>query len=330
MNRVDLSGKRILFIGPIFHTYHSAIIQELQSRGAIVIFFAERKYGLAYRFVNNFRNQQLAAYQARHYEWIQAQTKSGQFDYLFVIRGFGMPVAFLEEFRKLHPQAELIMYQWDSQKDNPFVHLVSHFDKSYSFDFADVNAHRELEYLALFYTSDVMEAVKGEASLLEYDFFFMGWYKPERYEAIIRFRKFSNKHGRSLKAFVYLPFSTFVKALFKGIILDPTVISFRKMGRKEYLSILHRSKAVVDVSSRNQTGMAMRIVEAAAAGKVIITNNGAMKQDPLFREGKVVIFDDLHPEVDLSVLDHAGQPGRCKEIYSLHNWVDYIFSWEAR
>src|ERR1700759_2047384 len=133
----QLKDKKILFIGPKFHNYHELISDELTKMGAVVNFYPERSYGITFKLINNFYPGYLKQFQATHYEKINQKTKTKSFDYLLVIRGYMMTETFVKDFRINHPNARLIMYQWDSERTNPFSHLLPLFDDVLSFDFED-------------------------------------------------------------------------------------------------------------------------------------------------------------------------------------------------
>ena len=101
---MNLSNKKILFIGPVFHDYHSAIIKKLEELDAEVSFYPERKYNVTFKLFNTFCKSLLTRYQQKHYSEIIDKVKNSEFDYLLVIRGYMMPVSFLEKIKMLFPK----------------------------------------------------------------------------------------------------------------------------------------------------------------------------------------------------------------------------------
>lgn len=287
---INLEAKRILFICPIFHDYHLLIIKELTKLGALVDFFPERDYSFKYKITNVFFKSRLKKKQEKYYLGIWERISNNEYDYLYVIRGSLLTFEFLNLFSNKNPTAFKIMYQWDSEKMNPFVHLQDSFDVIYSFDFKDCSDYKTLIYLPLFYTKDIKEEnSKNEM----YDLFFMGWYLPERYSALIKMKNDVKGTSLRMKNFIYLPFTSFVKELFKGhFFWDNEVISFNPMTRKDYIHYLNHSRAIVDVSNKLQTGLAIRIMEAFALKKKIITNNIYIKNVPNITGKQVLILDE--------------------------------------
>ncbi|SEW03269.1 glycosyltransferase family protein [Chitinophaga arvensicola] len=321
---LPLLNKKILFICPIFHNYHAAITEKLQEMGATVLFFPEREYGLSFKLINNFAHSRLAAFQAKHYHKILKSVENEEIDYLFVIRGYMLPQEFMEGFRKNHPGAITIMYQWDSNRTNPFVHLIPAFDRVLSFDFEDCEVNKSVDYLPLFYTDDITHFI-NRSSVKEYDFFFMGWFFPERYAAVVEFKKYCELNNYRLKAFLFIPSTSYLKEQLKGRKLDRTIVSKERMSRQEYLQILNASRVMVDVSNPGQTGLAMRIIESFACGTKVLTNNRRLENDSFYTPGYVDFFDDKAPSVNREFVENAvesAKPG----VLSIKEWLNLIFA----
>lgn len=320
-----ISDKRILFIGPIFHSYHTAIIRKLEEAGATVSFFPERKYGLLFKAINNFRKKYLERYQEKHYDKILQQIGTTQYDVLFVIRGYMLPDNFVRRFKQMNPRAQTIMYQWDSNKSNPFLKQVANFDKVFSFDFDDCDHNPKLKYLPLFYIDDVAGVARNKTQVKEYDFFFMGWYFPKRYEALMKFKEYADAHNYKLKAFLFIPFTTYVKERLDGKRLDRSVISTRPMKRAEYLENLVKSDVMVDVSNPDQTGLAMRIIEAFACRTKVLTNNYKLQEDKFYSSEYVAFFDEDNPKIDEQFLriQPTSPPAN---MYTVKEWLMKMFA----
>jgi len=293
----NLKAKRILFVGPVFHDYHLLIIKELTQLGAYVDFIPERNYSLWNKFLNMLLRPDSKVQRKKHYLNYWHRLINNHYDYLYVVRGNMLPTEFLDSFSQRNPSAIRIMYQWDSERMNPFTHLLNFFDVTYSFDFKDCSDNKRISYLPLFYTQDIKEEIVSD---IDYDLFFMGWYLPERYSALIKMKRKLKGSCLRMKNFIYLPFTSFIKELLHGnFSWDYDVISFHSMSRKDYIYYLNRTRAVVDVSNKLQTGLAIRIMEAFSLKKKIITNNSYIKNVPNIPEGQVLIFDD---ETDMSVI----------------------------
>ncbi|MBF4492903.1 hypothetical protein IR010_10155 [Flavobacterium sp. MR2016-29] len=321
---MDFRGKKILFIGPKFHNYENMIKAQLEQQGASVDFFAERSYDFDFNIVNNFFESYMSNFQRKHYNKISKSVKSNRYDFLFVIRGYMMPTSFLKTFKKNNPESKTIMYQWDSERTNPFSHLISLFDAVKSFDFQDCEDFN-IKYIPLFYTNDV-EHYRVQPKVYEYDFFFMGFFFEERYEAVLKFKKYCLEKGFKLKPFLYMPFTTRVKYYFKRKTLDRSIVSFKHMDRTQYLDILSKSHIMVDVSNPRQTGLAMRVIESLACNTKVATNNVFFKKDDIVKNsGMVALFDLNNIYIDNDFLKLEFNKDE-KLALPLEKWLKCIFS----
>ena len=320
-----LEGKRILFIAPVFHDYHHLVIRKIEELGAHVNFFPERDYSIIFKVFNNFSSSFLKNYQKFHYDKISKKFISDEYDYLFVIRGYLMPIEFIERFKSKNPKAVLIMYQWDSNETNPFSHLLEYFNVCYSFDFQDCSTFKRLQYLPLFYTDDILPFVNSK-EYPDYDFFFMGWFFPERYQAVLKFKQFALNNNYTIKAFLFMPFTSYVKAILKRTSIDRSIVSFKPMKRKQYLEILSKSRVMVDVSNPNQTGLAMRVVEALATNTKVLTNNYRLTEDSnIYNKAAVAFFDDHNPQLSNDFLDN-NRIYTNSSVRSIEEWLKLIFA----
>jgi hypothetical protein len=320
-----LNNKKILFIGPAFHDYHKLIIDNLTLLGAEVAFFPEKKLDFMFKIINNFYNKKLKKHQHNHYSQIFKQFDVSNFDYLFIIRGYMLSSEFLIEFKRRNLNARVIMYQWDSNKTNPFAHLLNYFDATYSFDFEDCRKYPSLKYLPLFFSDDISKQNRIPIKDKKYDFFFMGWYFPERYEAVMKFNDFAIRNNLNIKCFLYLPSTSYIKERLKGKNVNTKIVSSKPMDRKEYLSILNNSRVMVDVSSPNQTGLSMRVIEALASDVKILTNNCNIKNDAqIFSEDYISFLNENDPAINESFLN--SKTNNSAKLFSLKEWLINIFS----
>ena len=175
----SLNDKKILFICPIFYNYHQLIQTKLIESGAEVIFVPEREYSIKFSIVNNFFPFYLEQLQQNYFNTIQNSIENKTFDYLFVIRGFKLPEKFLNYLKIRNPMIKLIMYQWDSNANNPYFDSIKKYDKVFSFDYLDCNLNNNVINLPLFYTDDIHELQVNQSKIkIEYDYFFFGSFNP--------------------------------------------------------------------------------------------------------------------------------------------------------
>lgn len=119
---------------------------------------------------------------------------------------------------------------------------------------------------------------------------------PNDTKHFVQFKEYlNNLKNFTLKSYIYVPWTRLLKLRLKGIRLDPSIVTTRHLPRTEYLDMLSQSKVVVDVSNRFQTGLAMRVIEALAMHKKILTDNPHITREPFFQSGNICLFDAAHP-----------------------------------
>lgn len=320
MKDTFFSGKRILFIAPIFYNYHTRIKEALLKLGAQqVTFVPECQSTFFHR--QCYKQLRLRNLLQRHYfRKIATNLLAQPYDYLFVIRGFGMPAEFIQSFREKNPSAKCIMYQWDSEKANPFIHLKDLFDWIMTFDPKDAKTYH-LKLLHLFY-HDGYRKIAENREEKKYDFLFVSSFLPERYEALVdlekRLQDFRFYH------FMYMHFSRYIKLKILGYPIRRDLVSFKTMGEDDLLKLLTQTRCVIDITSTIQTGMPIRIIEALGAHVPVLTNNGFAQQFL----GKKSFIQKLSETTDFKELlqNCMNDSFECIDNYSIDAWLCNIFT----
>lgn len=321
MGTSNLRGKIIVFIAPIFYDYHLEIIREMENRGAKVIFLPERKYNLIYSIYLNISKRLLYRYQKRYYDRIANLIISfPKIDYLFVIRGCQMPVTFVPKVKQKHVGVQIIMYQWDSQKNNPYIHLKEQFNKILTFDFNDSES-LDIEYLPLFFTRDIRKIGQSTCEKM-YNFFYISIYTYERYLQLLRL--IEKIDSNEFKYYLYIPKTTFIKEILKGRNLNKRLFAFKPMSRKEYLKNLEQSRWMIDLTHSSQSGLPMRIIEAVGASLGVLSTNLNVTREFLGKADVEVLSNDLDFNSDRFRFHNAGTYALIDE-YLLTHWIDKIF-----
>jgi hypothetical protein len=200
--------------------------------------------------------------------------------------------------------------------------VIKYFNKVCSFDYADCECFENVKYVPLFYTPDI-EQLKDIKREIKYDFFFMGTYIPERYKAVLSLVEYIKTTCYTINVYIYIPITSFIKKQFRRNMLDKSIVSVRHLKRKKYLDILSKSRVVVDVSSASQTGLAMRIIEALALEKKVMTNNDNILKEPFYSYRNILVFNVDNPGVTNEFMSENFFP--CGNILSLERWIEKLF-----
>ena len=201
---------------------------------------------------------------------------------------------------------------------NPFQHVKDAFDRVLSFDYRDCR-EMSLEYLPLFHTDDVI--IRDKNGKYESDFFFMGTYIPERYRAVVEFRqRYQNRY--KINSYIYIPTTSLMKERLKRTSLSSDLVSTVHMPRATYLEMLNETRVMVDVSNKDQTGLAMRIIEAISMKKKIATNNRYILNEPFYNPDNICVFEADNPQIPDSFVNtpFVGE----SHTLSLGQWIDEL------
>ena len=115
----ELKGKNILLLAPNFFGYEFEIKKELENLGAKVFYFDERpkndfltkaciRLNLKSFIQKNINN---------YYQNIVNETKTKNFDYLFLISPETIDVEKIKKIKSLHLNIKVFIYIWDSIKN---------------------------------------------------------------------------------------------------------------------------------------------------------------------------------------------------------------------
>ncbi len=329
---MTLSGKRILFIAPMFFGYEKLIKDELERKGALVDYFNDRPdNSFLTKSLVRIDRRLLAKKTNRYYENIIKVTNSHLYDYILIVRGEAISQSMLRKLRLTQPQARLCLYLWDSMHYNPNArNILNEFDCAFSFDRSDVENNSRLEFLPLFYGRDFDRSAAWTGPHT-YDACFIGTIHTDRYKVLEKILDDLKSRERRVFVFCYYPSRILYRL---RAFIDP---GFRRFGKK-YVSFVGMklsdvvdkiadSKAVIDVNRPDQLGLTMRSLEAVGAQRKLITTNADIVNYDIYNPNAVLVVDRSHPYIDDVFLTENSLPfsSEIRDRYSVSAWVDRIF-----
>ncbi|KHT39448.1 hypothetical protein [Pectobacterium brasiliense] len=329
---MTLSGKRILFIAPMFFGYEKLIKEELKRKGALVDYFNDRPdNSFLTKSLVRIDRRLLAKKTNRYYENIIKVTSDHLYDYILIVRGEAISQPMLRNLRQAQPQARLCLYLWDSMYYNPNArNILNEFDCAFSFDRSDVKNNPKLEFLPLFYGRDFDRSASCTGSHT-YDACFIGTIHTDRYKVLEKILDDLKSRERSVFVFCYYPSRILYRL---RAFIDP---GFRRFGKK-YVSFVGMklsdvvdkiadSNAVIDVNRPDQLGLTMRSLEAVGAQRKLITTNADIVNYDIYDPNAVLVVDRNSPYIDDAFLTENGLPfsTEIRNKYSVSAWVDRIF-----
>lgn len=279
---MDSRRNRVVVIAPEFYHYHTSIVESLTRNGSDVIFFAELPTGFFHRIIKNLSPKLYRRLLNNYFKKIVARIIHIDVSHVLVIRAESMPVWFVHLLRDSHPHAKFVMYQWDSCKNNDYKHLLNSFDKVATFDPVDA-VDFDIIYQPLFFIKR-NELPDVDRSI---DYLFVGSLHGDRLEILKKFKS-SIPTGRQVKFHIYVSFFSYIKLLLKGRFVSLSDVSFQKVSFQSLELMIKKSKNVIDLCSRTQTGITVRSFEALSSGCRLITNNTSIAE----------LFPQLVPNVD--------------------------------
>ena len=299
-----MEEKKILFIGVGFHEYDSFIINHLEKsfevsylncsgfrlRHPYLFSLAKVSPGLLSRFNDNTTTAFIE------------QTKSKNFDVVFIIKGTNLKDHHFTLLRKYHPHAKFVLYLWDAWSLIPNRGVLNrNFATIYSFDSEDCKKYGFVLRPLFFLKAD------SESEKL-YDISFVGNGHSNRLKLMQELKDLCLRNGLKYKFVVNMGIPAYIKSKFLPQKLsegNEDIISAGSIPYSEYLEIIRKSRVVVDIHYNKQTGLTMRTIEALAAGARVITTNEHISEYSNIPSNMYLIWDK---KVDECLVDFIKKP----------------------
>lgn len=299
----NIDGKKVLFLCVQFFGYEKDIADALRKKGAEVTYYDERhKNTIFNKILIRYFKYLTKRIIANYYRNIIKEIEKEAFDYLFVLKAEVVPLFFLRSFRELNPNAQNVLYLWDSLKVN-FVpkEIRDQFHKICTFDHND--AYKECFQLVPLFYSDRREP---DEQCKNIDVSFIGTLRVDRWRIISRLKK-QFPSDWNLYFYVFVPSKwaywynklLYFKANDHIRIKD---VSFSPLSKSDVTDVFCRSQIVVDIHHPSQFGLTMRSIEAIGAGARLITTNPNIKKYNVYDEQRAYIIDRYNPKVSIDWL----------------------------
>lgn len=320
---------------PDFFNYPELITEELNRMGYDVDFFDDRPSTNAWvKAAIRINKSLIKGYIQKYFITVMKTVRNKKYDIVLLISGQSLSFSedMLQEIKDCQPQAQFLLYQWDSQTNFPYIRQVQkYFEKRYSFDRSDVEKTPGLQFLPLFYARNYEEIGKGKKESYKYDFCFVGTAHPKKYRFIKQMsEKLMPVYPRQYIYF-FLPSRIvfFYRKLHDPELRRAHINEFHYLPLKwaEMEEVYKESRCVLDSAQAGQIGLTIRVLEALGSKKKLITTNEDVVNYNFYRPENIYVYkDDLdldnvffkeeYKEIDLSIY----------EKYSLRSWLAEILS----
>lgn len=290
-----LKNKKILLIS--LREYSKGIIESLENLGAEVDYICDKPDD---SFITKALGRlkfplvvwQIESYYERSLESIAHKT----YDDVLIIRGEYTPIKSLKSIKVLFPSSNLILYMWDSIKNNKGIEKKwPYYDKVYTFDRIDYqnDLTRTLDFLPLFYYDSYLP--KLEEVNNEYDLAFIGTGHEDRPKIIKGLLNECRKKNLKMFSYIFLPHRLIYirnKILNKHYrMIKQSDINFNLLPTELAYGIYSKATCIVDIESPTQNGLTMRTIEMVGLRKKLITTNKDIIHYDFYHPNNILVVD---------------------------------------
>lgn len=306
MNKSEMNGKKVLMFCPQFFGYDKRIRQAMQDAGYEVDLANDRAGDDFLSKVCIRLNLKCYYPVVRNYiRSLINRFSEKKFDYIVVVKGEGVNTEAIALLRDAYPQAEFILYLWDSVANIPECEKrMKLYDRVLTFDPADADKYG-IPYLNIPYSQESTEY--QATGKFDYDVAFIGTAHSVRPRIVKQIQTCCQKAGR--KCYVYL-YSPHILVYLFNKITNPDYkwirrkdVHFKPLTSQQVYKIYSTSKCILDIEHPKQQGTTTRPVEMLPMKKKIITTNGSVRNFPFYNENNFCIIDRDHLLLDISFFD---------------------------
>jgi len=319
-----LNGKKVLLVAPKYHNYLTNIASAFKDLGAEVFSYSQDPETLLF---TNFYLSRLEKFSIIKKIYAQEVNKTNQkilnaiigrkFDHVVVIKGDLLSDNTISQLRNQFPSSNFILYQWDSIKNYDYLQRIKYFDAVYSFDYDDCNKYSEISYLPLFYSEEYAKIALLQNIVYKYDVFFLGFNHTIRVNKIHEMISFFE--NKDLKYSINL-MTTISEKIQLGLKRSKINCFFKSLKFNQFSEKYIKSKAIIDISSPDQTGLPIRIIEAIGANKKIITTNYNIINESFYNPKMIFIWGKDNLEDLVNFLNKKHKKAKC-ENYSIKSFA---------
>lgn len=318
--------KNVLLIMPKYFGYETEVEDELKSLFSNVYVIYENItdlnyfYDVVYHHFSDYSQSLFFNYYKRQLKKIPSNI-----DYVFVIRGFSINeriISFMKN--KFKKNTKYILWQWDSVKNNyDILNITKCFDKVLTFDIEDSKKYK-FDYRPNFYLN-INRKLKIERDI---DLLYIGSFSFDRYGKLLQFKKIAEE--KKLKLYTVLYISRFTFYLQKYILRNKEYVSikkedlsFKSLSIKEVYDLYAKSKIVIEITSKTQTGYTMRSIDCLVNRCKLITNNKYLTEADFYSQKNIFVLNNEDINIPNNFINSSYKEIDNKIInnYSIDKWL---------
>ncbi len=312
---------KIALVGPNFFSYAESIRDEFNKRGIESSFYDERhKNSIFVKIIYRIKMDWVVKNKKRDHckTIIDSIINNGYTDVLLIspqIISKEQVIALKSEGIRVH------LYMWDSSKNHgKFLEYLNELYSRSSFDLNDCHDFH-MKYIHLF-AEDLFSSLSMEDKKREIDISFCGTMHSDRSAYLHEMLKIAYKKG--LKVYLLLFFHSKILFLIKSFVRPANFYFFDKIStinfsRKRIADSMFKSKFVLDIPHKKQSGLTMRTFEALRSGAYLITLNNNTYTLPLNIQSRIIRLKKIDEIKSINFLDRSRK-------FSINKEQDYYLS----
>ncbi len=328
MSKEKLKNKKILMIA--LPGYSEGIVKKMRSMGASVDYISDKpNEGVICKTLGRLQVKWYQKVLEHYYDTQIRKIKDKSYDYVLVIRGEYTPINTLIKIKQRYPESKLILYMWDSLKNNRQIEKKwNYYDKVFSFDRIDcLNNKNKISFLPLYYYEEYLPKMPLKKNDFKYMISFIGTGHEDRIKIIKDVVEQCSIMGMSTYTYLFLPHkliylkNKLMNPNFKGVKISE--IQFKKKPFKEVYEVYSESKCVMDIESAAQTGLTMRTIEILGLKRKFITTNKDIINYDFYNPNNILVVDRKNVKIDKEFLKKPYEElnDSIYKKYSLENWI---------
>jgi hypothetical protein len=254
--------------------------------------------------------------QRRHEEQLKSKLTGRDFDTLLVVKGDSLDIGFFDYLRTAQPDADFILYQWDSiELVRNFPELRKRFNRCLTFDRMDAASDDTLEFRPLFFSRQATTPEGSPGGIV-----FVGSLHSKRLKLLRLIKSHAEAQDLLVRIYIRVGLFNFIRLLFSGSLAD---VHFRPLAYETYIAWTKQAEAVIDFPHSLQNGLTIRTIEAIGLGKKIITTNKDVVNYAFYDPKNVCLVDEDDPVIPSNFLNGtpAYYDGNVIRYFSLQQWI---------
>lgn len=229
-------------------------------------------------------------------------------------------IRLLENIYKKATTDKLYFYSWNMVTDAKWFEKTKLLVEKakfryYSYDEGDCNKYN-INFNTIMYDS----YLSMNKTKIEYDTVFVGFLKDRKEDIQRLYKKLIDAE--------LIPKFVIVTQNINQINRQEYPFDFRSnyLNYYDYLQLVNKSNAILDIAQQGQLGYSMRVMEAIFLNKKLITTNIHIKDAKFYNENNILIinFDDISATQINEFIDKKFIPydEKIKKYYSMESWIE--------